>query len=279
MKIKDRVTNELIDLALDEDHVNEDVTTNSLKDYDNIVIAEVTAKEQGIISGIDVFCMVFKKIDPDIKIEILKKNGDRVKIKDTVLRITGFEGSILRGERTALNFLQRLSGSATLTGKYIDALKGSSVKLLDTRKTTPGMRYLEKKAVLDGGGTNHRMHLEDMAMIKDNHILMAGSISKAVIKIRENFPDKKIEVEVKNIEEFKEAVKMSVDIIMLDNFTDNSLIEILNLKRDEIKIEISGNVTLDNIKDKVKEGVDYISVGALTHSYKALDLSLNIHKR
>jgi len=148
--------------------------------------------------------------------------------------------------------------------------------LLDTRKTTPGMRYLEKQAVIDGGGTNHRMNLEDMAMIKDNHILMAGTISNAVSKIRENYPDKKIEVEVKNIVEFKEAVKLNVNIIMLDNFTEDKLIEVLKINRGKIKIEISGNVTLENIKEKIINGVDYISVGALTHSYKALDLSLNI---
>ena len=276
MSFEEKITDKLIELSLEEDRVNYDITTNSLKEYDDIVIAEVTVKESGIISGIDVFCKVFRRIDPDIKIEILKNNGDSVRIKDKVLKITGYEGSILRAERTALNFLQRLSGSASLTAKYIKALDGHSIKLLDTRKTTPGMRYLEKQAVIDGGGTNHRMNLEDMAMIKDNHILMAGTISNAVSKIRENYPDKKIEVEVKNIVEFKEAVKLNVDIIMLDNFTEDKLIEVLKINRGKIKIEISGNVTLENIIEKIKNGVDYISVGALTHSYKALDLSLNI---
>ncbi len=276
MDFEEQIENNLIELALKEDKVTEDITTNSLKDFDNIVIAEVTAKESGVISGIAIFCKVLKKVDSRIEIEILKNSGDSVLKKETVLKIKGFEGSILRGERTALNFLQRLSGVATLTSLYVEALRGSTVKLLDTRKTTPGMRYLEKKAVLDGGGTNHRKNLEDMAMIKDNHILMAGSISNAVEKIRENYPEKKIEVEVKNIEEFMEAIRLKADIIMVDNFDQKSLIEILKIDRGNIKVEISGNVTLENIREKVKVGVDFISVGALTHSYRSLDLSLNI---
>lgn len=278
MGFEEQIENNLIELALKEDKVNEDITTNSLKDFDNIVIADVTAKESGVVSGIEIFCKVLKKVDSRIEIEILKNSGDRVKIKDIVLKIKGFEGSILRGERTALNFLQRLSGAATLTSLYVEALRGSTVKLLDTRKTSPGMRYLEKKAVLDGGGTNHRKNLEDMAMIKDNHILMAGSISNAVTKVRENHPEKKIEVEVKNIEEFKDAIRHKADIIMVDNFDQDSLIEVLKIDRKNIKVEISGNVTLENIREKVKIGVDFISVGALTHSYKSLDLSLNINR-
>jgi nicotinate-nucleotide pyrophosphorylase (carboxylating) len=197
-------------------------------------------------------------------------------VGDIVLEIRGYESSILKAERTALNFLQRLSGVASVTRTYVEALKGTSVKLLDTRKTTPGMRYLEKKAVLDGGGNNHRMNLEDMVMIKDNHILMAGSISEAVKKIRKFSPDKRIEVEVKNIKEFEEAVGLNVDIIMLDNFDEITLQKVLMINRKSIKIEISGNITLDNISTRAKYGVDFISVGALTHSYKSLDLSLNV---
>jgi len=279
MDFKDKISEDLINLALLEDRVNEDVTTNSLKDYDNSVIAEVSAKENGVISGIGIFKRVFEKVDSNIIIEVFKDDGDTVKVGDEVLSIKGLESSILKAERTALNFIQRLSGVATLTRKYVNALQETNVILLDTRKTTPGMRYLEKKAVVDGGGNNHRLNLEDMAMIKDNHIIMAGSITKSVLKIKEKFPNKKIEVEVKNIDEFKESVKLSVDIIMLDNFKYDKLLEVLKIERGDIKIEVSGNINIDNIRKRAVKGVDYISVGALTHSYKALDLSLNIVER
>jgi len=276
MDFEKEITNELIELALREDRIKDDVTTNALVEYDRTVLAKVSVKENGVISGIDVFIKVLHKVDKNLNVIVSKKDGDYVNVGDIVLEIRGYESSILKAERTALNFLQRLSGVASVTRRYVEALKGTSVKLLDTRKTTPGMRYLEKKAVLDGGGNNHRMNLEDMVMIKDNHILMAGSISKAVEKIRKFSPDKKIEVEVKNIEEFEEAVSLDVDIIMLDNFDEITLQKILMINRNDIKIEISGNVTLNNISTRTKSGVDFISVGALTHSYKSLDLSLNV---
>lgn len=272
----------LITIALLEDCVNEDVTTNSLLDFDKEVLALVSAKEDGIISGIEVFSKVFHTLDKEIKIEISFPDGSRVKKGDIVLSIRGKESSILKAERTALNFLQRLSGIASLTGKFVDKLKPYGVTLLDTRKTTPGMRYLEKKAVKDGGGTNHRMNLEDMAMVKDNHIAMAGSITNAVTKIRTRFGDKKIEVEVKNLVELDEALSLDVDMIMLDNFPLELLKEAANRKKtgDKVKFEISGNVTLENIDEKMRGGlkdcIDFISVGALTHSFKSLDLSLNI---
>jgi len=169
-----------------------------------------------------------------------------------------------------------LSGIAALTRKFVDKLKPYSASLLDTRKTTPGMRYLEKKAVRDGGGTNHRMNLEDMAMVKDNHIKMAGSISTAVQKIREKSPGKKIEVEVKNLKELEEALSMDVDIVMLDNFSTERLKEAVKINNHRLKLEVSGNVSLENIEEKAAAGIDFISVGALTHSFKSLDLSLNI---
>ncbi len=272
----------LIKIALLEDRVNEDITTNSLLDFDKEVFAIVSAKEDGIISGIDVFSKVFQTLDKDIDIKVFFPDGSKVKKGDEVLSIRGKESSILKGERTALNFLQRLSGIASLTGKFADKLKPYGVTLLDTRKTTPGMRYLEKKAVKDGGGTNHRMNLEDMAMIKDNHIAMAGSITNAVTKIRAQFGDKKIEVEVKNLIELDEALSLNIDMIMLDNFPLDLLKEVVNRKKpgDQVKFEISGNVTLENIDEKMKGGlkdcIDFISVGALTHSFKSLDLSLNI---
>ena len=174
--------------------------------------------------------------------------------------------------------MQRLSGIATITGKFVEALKPFSTILLDTRKTTPGMRYLEKKAVRDGGGQNHRFNLAEMAMVKDNHIRMAGSITKAVTSIRNYNTHVKIEVEVKNLEELREAQEMEVDMIMLDNFGSELLKEAIAIKNNRSKFEVSGNVNLDNISQKALPGIDYISVGAITHSFSSLDISLNIRR-
>ncbi len=278
MDIK-QLTEEIVQLALEEDRARHDVTTNSLLDCDRRVTANVTAKEEGIISGTGVFITVFQAIDQTVSIRILKEDGSAVKKGDVVLEIEGMVGSILKTERTALNFLQRLSGIATLTKRFMDKLKPYNVTLLDTRKTTPGMRYLEKKAVKDGGGSNHRMNLEDMAMVKDNHITMAGSISKAVKRIREKFPGKRIEVEVKNLTELKEVLSLepAVDMIMLDNFSPELLEEAVKLNNHRVKLEVSGNVTLENTAEKAATGIDFISVGALTHSFKSLDISLNIY--
>jgi len=280
-QFEEQLMQEIINLALAEDRVRDDVTTNSLKDYDNQVTAVVIAKEKGIISGTGVFIATFITVDPVISINVFKGDGSEVKTGDILLEIKGMESSILKAERTALNFLQRLSGIATLTKKFVDKLKPYHTTLLDTRKTTPGMRYLEKKAVKDGGGSNHRMNLEDMAMVKDNHIEMAGTISNAVTKIREKFPGKKIEVEVKNLTELEEALSLGVDMIMLDNFNTKMLKQAVQTvkhsqKRHQAKLEISGNVDLENIEQKAAVGVDFISVGALTHSFKSLDLSLKI---
>jgi len=276
-KIGKTLTQQLIEMALLEDRVLTDVTTNSLLEFDRIVNARVTAKEEGNISGTRVFCDTFKTVDSQTEINILKEDGSRVKPGDTVLEIRGKESSILKAERTALNFLQRLSGIASLTAKFVQQLDSTGTTLLDTRKTTPGMRLLEKKAVKDGGGSNHRMDLEDMAMIKDNHIKMAGSISRAVEQVKEHAPGKKIEVEVKNLEELAEALAKDVHIIMLDNFRNQLLDDAVEMKKGHpVKYEISGNVTLETIAAKAVPGIDYISVGALTHSFKSLDLSLNV---
>ncbi len=275
---EDSLIQPIINLALAEDKVWEDVTTNSLLDYDAQVTAGVTAKEDGIISGTGIFTAIFQTIDPQVNIKILKKDGNPVKKGDMVLEITGMESSILKAERTALNFLQRLCGIATLTHRFVEKLKPFPTTLLDTRKTTPGLRYLEKKAVKDGGGANHRMNLEDMAMVKDNHITMAGSISNAVKKIRQKFPGKKIEVEVKNLTELQETLSLTpaVDVIMLDNFNPTLLKEAAGINNHRVKLEASGNVNLENIQEKAASGIDFISVGALTHSFKSLDLSLDI---
>jgi nicotinate-nucleotide pyrophosphorylase (carboxylating) len=275
---EESLTRQIIDLALSEDKAWDDVTTDSLLDYDANVTAGVAAKQDGIISGTGIFTAVFQTIDPQVTVKILKDDGSPVKKGDLVLEIAGMESSILKAERTALNFLQRLSGIATLTHQYAEKLKPFQVTLLDTRKTTPGMRYLEKKAVKDGGGANHRMNLEDMAMVKDNHIAMAGCITNAVKKVREKFPDKKIEVEVKNLIELEEALSLTpaVDMIMLDNFNPAILEEAVAINNRRVKLEVSGNVNLENIREKAAAGIDFISVGALTHSFKSLDLSLDI---
>lgn len=274
--LKSQLTERIIQLALLEDNVHEDVTTNSLKAFDREVSARVTAKEDGIISGTGVFTAVFHAVDPVVSVYVLKGDGDNVKKGDVVIEIEGLESSILKAERTALNFLQRLSGIATLTKKFTDKLSPYNITLLDTRKTTPGMRYLEKKAVTDGGGTNHRMNLEDMAMVKDNHVEMAGTITNAVKKIKEFFPEKKIEVEVKNLRELEEAIALNVDMIMLDNFTPQLQEEAVKITNHRLKLEVSGNVNLENIEEKAVKGIDFISAGALTHSFRSLDLSLNI---
>lgn len=276
LPLKSQLTERIIQLALLEDNVQQDVTTNSLEEFDRPVTARVTTKEDGIISGTDIFTRTFRAVDPNVAVEVLKGDGSAVKKGDVVIELHGMESSILKAERTALNFLQRLSGIATLTKKYVDKLAPFDITLLDTRKTTPGMRHLEKKAVIDGGGTNHRMNLEDMAMVKDNHIEMAGTISNAVKKIRERFPGKKIEVEVKNLEELEEAIALNVDMIMLDNFTPQLQEEAVRITNRRVKLEVSGNVNLENIEEKAIKGIDFISVGALTHSFRSLDLSLNI---
>lgn len=275
--LKSNLTERIIQLALLEDNVQQDVTTNSLEEFDRPVTARVTAKENGIISGTDIFTQTFHAVDPGVTVKVLKDDGHNVKKGDVVIELEGMESSILKAERTALNFLQRLSGIATLTKKYADKLTPYNITLLDTRKTTPGMRYLEKKAVKDGGGTNHRMNLEDMAMVKDNHIEMAGTISNAVKKIRETFPGKKIEVEVKNLEELEEAIALNIDMIMLDNFTPQLQEEAVKITNRRAKLEVSGNVNLENIEEKAVKGIDFISVGALTHSFKSLDLSLIVN--
>lgn len=270
---------QIIDLALEEDRVADDVTTNSLLGYDNTAVAEVIAKADGVISGVEVFTAAFHAVDPEVTVKALKGDGSAVKKGDVVLAIVGKESSILKAERTALNFIQRLSGIATLTRTYTELLEPYKTTLLDTRKTTPGMRYLEKKAVTDGGGSNHRMNLEDMAMVKDNHVVMAGGITNAVQSIRETYPGKKIEVEVKNLEELNEALGLGVEMIMLDNFSPPLQEEAVKITAGRAELEVSGNVTLENIREKASAGIDYISSGALTHSFRSLDLSLNVVHR
>ena len=276
MDIERACLKKIILLALAEDRVEADVTTTSLLAFDGPARAEVRAKAVGVISGTGVFEKTMQAVDSALQITVAKVDGSFVLPGDLVLEVKGMESSILKGERAALNFLQRLSGIATLTRQFVEKLKPYRAVLLDTRKTTPGMRYLEKKAVRDGGGQNHRLNLEDMAMVKDNHIEMADGIAAAVAAVRHAFPGKKIEVEVKNIPECEAALALGVEMIMLDNFPLDQVCQAVALNRGRAKLEISGNVTLENIAAKAATGVDFISAGALTHSFHSLDLSLKI---
>lgn len=280
LKVDDkfRLISRIVQLALDEDRVQEDVTTLSLEEFDRDITAEVTAKEDGIISGSRVFSEVYRHLDPEMRITILTGDGRPVRNGGVVMRLHGRESVILKGERTALNFLQGLSGVATTTAAYVQCLEGVPVRILDTRKTSPGLRILQKEAVVHGGGHNHRMHLREMAMVKDNHIRMAGSIRKAVECVRLRAPGVSIEVETRTISEVREALACDVEMIMLDNFPEEDLHRAVEMKSGQVKYEISGNVTLENIRQKARSGIDFISVGALTHSVKALDLSLNIRE-
>jgi len=240
--------------------------------------ASVIIKEEGVLAGIEVAQMVFKEVDPDLLIVVLKKDADAVEVGDVVLQVSGSARSILTAERLVLNFLQRMSGIATKANYLCSLIEGSSVELLDTRKTTPNFRIFEKWAVRIGGGINHRFALYDMIMLKDNHIDYAGGIIKAVNKTKkfliENRLDLKIEVETRNLSEVREALSADIDIILLDNMTIDQLKEAVSLVNKKCKTEASGGINELNINDVASTGVDYISAGALTHSYKSLDISM-----
>ena len=266
----------IITLAIEEDVEKGDVTTNSLVPESTLAVAEMTAKADGVISGIYIARMVFERFDKNIRWLPSTTEGGRVKKGDSIVRIEGSYMALLTGERTALNILQRMSGIATATSNYVKELEGSATQLLDTRKTAPGMRILDKIAVRAGGGTNHRMGLYDLALIKDNHIKVAGGITEAVKEVRAYAPGIKVEVEVTTLEETKEAVTAGADIIMLDNMSNEMMEAAVKLIDGRAKTEASGNMTIGRLKGVAATGVDYISVGALTHSVTALDISMNI---
>ena len=266
----------IVRLALAEDRVDCDVTTDSLREYDGPAAARVIAKAAGVISGLEAFVETFRMIDDAVVCRIHRADGSVVRPGEVVAEIEGKQSSILKAERTALNFLQHLSGVATLTRRFVERIKPSPTILLDTRKTTPGLRYLEKKAVRDGNGSNHRLNLEQMALIKDNHIVMAGSIAAAVGAVRMKHPGKKIEVEVRTLDELGQALAIGVEMIMLDNFDFAMIGKAVVMAGKKAKLEISGNVDLDHVGALAHSGVDFISVGALTHSAPALDISLKI---
>ena len=265
--------------ALKEDITSEDVTTNCVMPEAKAGEVDLICKEDGIICGLDVFARVFELLDEKTKIEFYVKDGDAVKAKQKLATITGDIRILLSGERTALNYLQRMSGIATYTNSVASLLKGTDIKLLDTRKTSPNNRIFEKYAVRIGGGHNHRYNLTDGVLLKDNHIGAAGGVKEAVAMAKEYAPFvRKIEVEVENLDMVKEAVEAGADIIMLDNMSPEIMKEAVDIIDKRAEIEISGNVTKENIERIKGLGVDYVSSGALTHSAPILDLSLkNLH--
>ena len=276
----DQLIDRLIDLAIEEDIATGDVTTNSIIPAHSRAVAEMKMKADGVISGLAIAKRVYEKFEKDILWDAKVKDGDRVKKGDIILRIEASYRCLLLGERLSLNILQRMSGIATETARYVEELAGTHTQLLDTRKTAPGLRVLDKMAVKDGGATNHRMGLYDMAMIKDNHIKVAGGITNAVNAVRAHIPAGiKIEVETTNLAEVREALATHADIIMLDNMSDEMLKEAIGIIDGKAEIEVSGNVTAENIERLKNLGVDYISSGALTHSAPIMDISLkNLHR-
>ena len=269
----------LIMQALQEDITSEDITTNSVMREYQLGEVELICKEDGIIAGLDVFKRVFELLDEQTEVTFACKDGDAVQKGQKLGTVRGDIRVLLSGERTALNYLQRMSGIATYTRKIADLLKGSKTKLLDTRKTTPGMRIFEKYAVKVGGGYNHRYNLSDGILLKDNHIGAAGGVKEAVLMAKEYAPFvRKIEVEVENLDMLQEALEAGADIIMLDNMSVEDMKEAVRLTAGRAETECSGNVTKENVAKLVDIGVSYISSGALTHSSPILDLSLkNLH--
>lgn len=275
----DEKQKKLILNALQEDGYNNDITTNSLIDKNKMLAGNFVAKASGIVSGVDIAFETFKMINPRINFTIHKPNGKYVTRGMVIATVSGPMRDILRGERVALNFMQRMSGIATITNQFALEVKGTNCLILDTRKTTPLLRVFERQAVRDGGGENHRFNLSDRVLIKDNHIAAVGSIKTAVKLAKAHVSDDiLIEVEVETKEEFLEALDTECDIIMLDNMDNDLMRELVEINNHQKKLEASGNMTLKRVRSVAMLGVDYISVGALTHSYKSLDISLKFYK-
>lgn len=271
--------NNLIDLAFAEDIGEGDHTTLCSIPDSAEGSASLVIKEAGILAGVDIAIKVFHKLDSNLKVDVLIKDGTRVKPGDVVFAVEGKIQSMLQAERIMLNIMQRMSGVATATNKYVALIEGTGVKVLDTRKTTPGMRMLEKHAVKLGGGENHRVGLFDMILLKDNHIDFAGGVENAIIGANSYLEEKnkslKIEIEVRDMDELNEVLRVGgVDRVMLDNFTPEETKKAVRLVNGQIEVESSGGITSKTIRSYAEAGVDYISVGALTHSVKGLDMSL-----
>jgi nicotinate-nucleotide pyrophosphorylase (carboxylating) len=275
------MSHELIRMALEEDIGEGDVTSEYFVPEDRVSRAFVTVRKEGVVSGVGLAAEVFREVDPDLDVQVMVEDGSRVGAGAMLMRVEGKARSILTAERTALNFLQRLSGVATLTARYVDLVKHTRASILDTRKTTPGYRALEKKAVADGGGTNHRMGLYDRAMVKDNHLAAEGGIAalqQAILRLKGEKPGVEVELEADRLEQVADFLTLEgVDYILLDNMSLEQLREAVGMRgeRHRVRLEASGGVNLGTVADIADTGVDFISVGALTHSAPALDIGLD----
>ena len=268
---------DLVRMALKEDINYIDVTTDNLIPEDACAQAMFLAKEDGVLCGIDIALYTLRTLDPSLEAEVLRHDGDPVEKTDVIARVRGNTRALLKGERTALNLLQHLSGIATATQRAVRAVEGTRATICDTRKTTPGLRVLEKYAVTVGGGKNHRFNLSDAALIKDNHIDAVGSVSQAIGQLRSKIGHTvKVEVETRTMEEFTEALEAGADIIMLDNMGNDTMKLAVGIAAGRVPLEASGGVTQDRLREIALTGVDLISIGALTHSVKALDISMKI---
>ena len=271
-----RIMDAAIEAALQEDMPNGDITSESVIPAGSRSEAYFLAKEDGILAGLPVASRVFERLDPSIIFIERFREGSAFRQSDRLARVKGPTIALLKGERTALNFLQRLCGIATITRRFVEAVAGTKTRILDTRKTTPGLRLLEKYAVRVAGGTNHRVSLSDMVLIKDNHLRRVGSVSEAVRRARAAArPGTRVEVEAAHLLQVREALAAKVDMIMLDNMSVETMRQAVGLAAGRVPLEASGNMTLDRVRAVAETGVDFISVGALTHSAKAIDISLD----
>jgi nicotinate-nucleotide pyrophosphorylase (carboxylating) len=266
-----------VDIALAEDIGSGDLTSLFFIPETRVSKGRIFAKEACVIAGVEIVRRIYQKLDPRLELLLLRQDGSVVNPGETVIELSGFTRGILTGERVALNFIQRLSGVATLTAQFVEAVQGTGVTILDTRKTTPGLRALEKSAVKAGGGQNHRMGLYDCVMVKDNHLLAKPELQEAIFSARRIHPKIMIELEADSIDQAREFVNLDgVDVILLDNMSPDQLRACVSLRRSGLKFEASGGVSLKTVRQIAETGVDYISVGQLTHSARAIDFSLEL---
>jgi len=279
MMLNQMYVDNLIKTALLEDINYIDVTTDYLIDEDQEGAAQFLAKADGVLCGLDVALRVFELLQPDFKAEVFKKDGDVLKKGDIIAKVYGKTRTILKGERTALNLIQHMSGIATATNEAVKLVEGTKASIVDTRKTLPGIRPLQKYAVTVGGGKNHRYNLSDAAMLKDNHVDAGGGITNAVKKLKSKLGHMtKVELEVRTLDELREALSVDVDVIMLDNMSNEMMAEAVKITDGKAILEASGGITAETLRGVAETGVDIISIGALTHSVKAFDISLKILK-
>jgi len=269
-----------ISIALREDVADGDTTTEFFVPEGLAALGRIVARERAIVAGVETAAEVFRRVDPKLSVEVKQPDGTALNGGETILEVRGAARSILTGERVALNFLQRLSGIATLTRQFVEAIGKSRAKILDTRKTTPGLRALEKAAVVAGGGANHRFSLSDMVLVKDNHLSAAagsGGFAEAIRRLREKYPGIRVEVEAERLEQVRSFLEIEgIDIILLDNMEPPEMREAVAAGKGKVKFEASGGITVKNVRRIAATGVDYISVGALTHSARAIDFSLEL---